>query len=122
MVPSPILSEISKIKEQARPFIKKDWGSHHLYDYTLGLGRSRKIIYITAEVRPDSLDKGKLLYLIVYSIKEIDPIDLGRRVALQNGVSGDQPAYYIEKQLGGDENPRNVFAMNKQVIYCRKIL
>lgn len=60
MESSSIFSIIQSIKDNADPdrFIKQD-DKYLLYNYVIGHNISFVRVYISAEIHPDSLDKGK---------------------------------------------------------------
>jgi hypothetical protein len=119
MTSSCVLSVICGLKDQVEQgqFINQNDSRTSLYEYTSGLDRHRRKIYINAEIRPNSLDKGKSVaniqsYNIILGSA---PTEEARQKALQDGISGDQPAQFIGQQLGGDGCMRNVFPLNEQV-------
>uniref|UniRef100_A0AC34FA18 Uncharacterized protein n=1 Tax=Panagrolaimus sp. ES5 TaxID=591445 RepID=A0AC34FA18_9BILA len=102
-MPSLIQTNISKIKNLKLSVVQHE--NTFLLDYKRGVDlNTRKLIYITAKVTSNSLDKG------------FDLLEESLRKALQIGIRpGDYGKQYIPTRLGGDGIVRNVFPLNKDV-------
>lgn len=112
---SPVLSTIYEIRNRSGSHITlKIDDFKHLHDYEIGLNDLRQKIYISVDIYPDSLTKGKYLQTVQlwYLIEGSDPTEEAIRVARAHGVKEDEPIQFIPKQLGGRGDARNVFPIN----------
>jgi hypothetical protein len=67
MTPPSTFFKISEIKTKLYAEPEERIGTP-LHDYQMGLDEHRRLIYINAEVRQDSLDKGKIYITIKNSV------------------------------------------------------
>ncbi|KAI6182847.1 hypothetical protein M3Y97_00424800 [Aphelenchoides bicaudatus] len=97
------LSVISEIKKKIcdGPYVYQ--AETRLYNHEFGNDERFRLIYLSADVYPDCLNKGKS------SSYE------ACQYARTNGVAGDSVGQIIGRQLGGIKDPSNVFPWNKKV-------
>uniref|UniRef100_A0AC34FLS8 Uncharacterized protein n=1 Tax=Panagrolaimus sp. ES5 TaxID=591445 RepID=A0AC34FLS8_9BILA len=102
--PSSVSTVISKIlklygQQPSNLFDQNKFKNYptFLHNYRMLFNKDLNLVYCEAEVRSDSLDKGK------------DPDEYSLSYVKRYGAPGDIPAQYISQRLGGDGLTRNVY-------------